>query len=706
MKKILSLVVCICLLIGCSTIAASAANLGWAWPVPASNSISGCFTDGRNHNAIDISAPKGSTVISAYTGKVIDTNTTCSHNYAKLSSCGCSGGRGNYIYILSSFNGQNYVSRYCHLSTVNVSVGQNVSKGQTIGTVGSTGYSMDFHLDYQIYIPTSGNNFNASRFVDPLMDGFLEVPAGLNANASSTSCCDEYVYKVLNGNISIINFNPCGGTCSTSFIVRKFGQLYGDLPVPVRDGYIFDGWYSERNGKGAKYTSDMKYWGKNETVTWYANWKIDGSIINFDPCGGTCSTSFIVKKFGELYGTLPTPKRDGYIFDGWYSEKNGKGTKYTSDMKYWGKNETVTWYANWKIDGSIINFDPCGGTCSTSFIVRKFGQLYGDLPVPVRDGYIFDGWYSERNGKGAKYTSDMKYWGKNETVTWYANWKIDGSIINFDPCGGTCSTSFIVKKFGELYGTLPTPKRDGYIFDGWYSEKNGKGTKYTSDMKYWGKNETVTWYANWIQNSPDIDLPHSVLFPKTNTYTQGQFTDVPASQWFTGNVAAAVEFGLMKGNSVSTFNPYGDVTLAEAITMAARIHSIYTTGDESFVQASGNAWYQVYLDYAYQNGIIDLSYYGADVQKKATRAQYAEIFANALPDEALSSQNDVPDNAIPDVSVSAPYAPAVYKLYRAGILAGGDANGTFSPLTYITRAESATIVARMADSDNRMSFSL
>lgn len=556
MKKILSLVVCICLLIGCSTIAASAANLGWAWPVPASNSISSCFTDGRNHNAIDISAPKGSSVISAYAGKVIATNTTCSHNYGKNSSCGCGGDLGNYIYILSSFNGQDYVSRYGHLSTVNVSVGQNVSKGQAIGTVGSTGYSTGFHLDYQIYIPTSGNNFNASRFVDPLMDGFLEVPAGLNANASSTSCCDEYVYKVLNGNISIINFNPCGGTCSTSFIVRKFGQLYGDLPVPVRDGYIFDGWYSERNGKGAKYTSDMKYWGKNETVTWYANWKIDGSIINFDPCGGTCSTSFIVKKFGELYGTLPTPKRDGYIFDGWYSEKNGKGTKYTSDMKYWGKNEIVTWY------------------------------------------------------------------------------------------------------------------------------------------------------ANWIQNSPDIDLPHSVLFPKTNTYTQGQFTDVPASQWFTGNVAAAVEFGLMKGNSVSTFNPYGDVTLAEAITMAARIHSIYTTGDESFVQASGNAWYQVYLDYAYQNGIIDLSYYGADVQKKATRAQYAEIFANALPDEALSSQNDVPDNAIPDVSVSAPYAPAVYKLYRAGILAGGDANGTFSPLTYITRAESATIVARMADSDNRMSFSL
>ena len=67
-----------------------------------------------------------------------------------------------------------------------------------------------------------------------------------------------------------------------------------------------------------------------------------------------------------------------------------------------------------------------------------------------------------------------------------------------------------------------------------------------------------------------------------NRYVQGQFTDIPASQWFTKNVAGAVEFGLMKGNTPSTFNPYGDVTLAETITMAARIHSIYTTGAESF----------------------------------------------------------------------------------------------------------------------------
>lgn len=287
----------------------------------------------------------------------------------------------------------------------------------------------------------------------------------------------------------------------------------------------------------------------------------------------------------------------------------------------------------------------------------------------------------------------------------------NASKINFDPCGGSCDTKYIIKSFGDIYGTLPTPKREGYKFDGWYSEKNGKGSKYTSDMKYWGDREEITWYANWkAQDESDAETPISpsvsVHFPKVSVYVQGQFTDVPAAQWFTQNVAGAVEFGLMKENTASTFNPYGDVTLAETITMAARIHSIYTTGAESFDQSVGDVWYQVYLNYAYQNGIIGYSLYSGNVQEKATRAQYAEIFANALPDEALAAKNSVPDAAIPDVTMQDSYAGAVYKLYRAGILAGGDANGTFSPLTYITRAESATVVARMADSDNRMSFSL
>lgn len=202
------------------------------------------------------------------------------------------------------------------------------------------------------------------------------------------------------------------------------------------------------------------------------------------------------------------------------------------------------------------------------------------------------------------------------------------------------------------------------------------------------------------------ETQEAVHFPKVAVYTQGQFTDVPASQWYTKSVASAVEFGLMKGNSPSTFHPAGDVTIAEAITMAARIHSIYTTGTESFVQKSGQAWYQVYLDYAYKNGIISQSDYTCDVSQKITRAKFAAIFAKALPSKALAAKNTVADGKIPDVPTSASYAAAVYQLYRAGIFSGSDEKGSFYPQKTISRAEAAAVVSRMADSDNRVAVSL
>ena len=225
------------------------------------------------------------------------------------------------------------------------------------------------------------------------------------------------------------------------------------------------------------------------------------------------------------------------------------------------------------------------------------------------------------------------------------------------------------------------------------------GSDYRGDYavtNYW----TVYGDPNWTP------APQEIHFPRTGAYTQGQFTDVSASQWYTKYVAEAVELGLMKGNGDKTFAPQGNVTIAEAITMAARIHSIYTTGSESFQQTSGTAWYQVYLDYAYKNGIIDQSCCQSDVTQEITRAQYAEIFANALPDDGLEARNTVADNAIPDVPSSKPYADAVYKLYRAGILAGNDGKGTFAPQSNMTRAESAAVVSRMADTDNRLDVTL
>ena len=86
-------------------------------------------------------------------------------------------------------------------------------------------------------------------------------------------------------------------------------------------------------------------------------------------------------------------------------------------------------------------------------------------------------------------------------------------------------------------------------------------------------------------------------FGKVNTYTAGQFSDVPAGSWFAPNVQAAYELDLMTGSSATTFNPSGNLTIAEALVLACRLHSTYVGDGETFAP-DGGTWYQPYVDYA------------------------------------------------------------------------------------------------------------
>lgn len=211
-----------------------------------------------------------------------------------------------------------------------------------------------------------------------------------------------------------------------------------------------------------------------------------------------------------------------------------------------------------------------------------------------------------------------------------------------------------------------------------------------------------------IKTAKEVVPKDEVHFSKTKNYENGKFRDVTKKDWFYKNVVEAYELGLMVGKSESKFEPVGELTLAEAITLATRIHATYHgSGEELNKKASGNdAWYQKYLDYANSKGIIDKGYYHANVNAKANRLQFAEIMAKSLPKEVLKEINKIPSNAIPDVKSSEAKAELVYLLYRAGILSGSDAKGTFKPKSNISRAEVSAIVSRMVESNNRVKVRL
>lgn len=203
-------------------------------------------------------------------------------------------------------------------------------------------------------------------------------------------------------------------------------------------------------------------------------------------------------------------------------------------------------------------------------------------------------------------------------------------------------------------------------------------------------------------------LPYSVLaagltqFAKKNSYSQGQFSDVSAGDWYYDSVKTCYELGLMSGYSDKTFRPAGKITLAECIVTAARIHNIYRSGQGVFDQ-SGTPWYDIPVKYAISNKIIaagDFSDYG----RSATRSEMAYIFSSPLPQQELAAINTVDE--VPDVPSGAPHAEDIYLLYRAGIVTGRGEEGYFDPDSDITRAEAAAIISRLVVPSERRQFTL
>ena len=181
---------------------------------------------------------------------------------------------------------------------------------------------------------------------------------------------------------------------------------------------------------------------------------------------------------------------------------------------------------------------------------------------------------------------------------------------------------------------------------------------------------------------------------KAKTYRSGQFTDINENDWYGYNkeksIATAYEYGLMQGNGAATFNPKGNITVAEAVAIAARVHNIYNGGTGEFIQSG--EWYQTYANYAAEKGIIIAGTF-SDYNKAATRAEMAYIFSRSVPQSEFAAINTI--NSLPDVKSGTKYYSEIIMLYKAGVLTGGDSKGTFSPDNSITRAEAAAIISRV-----------
>ena len=189
-------------------------------------------------------------------------------------------------------------------------------------------------------------------------------------------------------------------------------------------------------------------------------------------------------------------------------------------------------------------------------------------------------------------------------------------------------------------------------------------------------------------------------FTKNLTYADGTFSDVKSTSWYAKEVASAYELGFMNGKGEGTFAPDGNVTVAEAITMASRVHAIYN-GKE--IATTDGKWYDMYVQYALANGIIAEGQY-ENYDRNIMRYEMAVMFADSMPASYFAAKNNV--KSIPDVDPAEEYHDKIMMLYNAGVVMGSTEYGDFLATNSIKRSETAAIINRVALPENRLEKTL
>ncbi|WP_277406631.1 InlB B-repeat-containing protein [Lacrimispora xylanisolvens] len=307
-----------------------------------------------------------------------------------------------------------------------------------------TSRSYEFiYKDYGQYFKTIGSGDNLLNYINPLItvtgkdnvqanlnDKFYQVTASWEAKNlkkneyiewyvikyESAACGTEgwhvdgiirnkesyYVDYVGNGNTGGLTPDGQGYDLNANVTVAKAGGYEGATWLPLKkDGYVFNGWNTRPDGKGAAFnegdsfslTKDFiaaNHSGADNTVTLYAQWRLKNSVqIKFQAVGeGNVSPAneYLNPDIGVSKGAVATPNK-GYKLSGWYSDAActvlvSASARYTPERPAAGWGDGTTFYARFVVDdtqkfGYTVNYYIKGTTAAVPGLVA----LTGSAPV-------------------------------------------------------------------------------------------------------------------------------------------------------------------------------------------------------------------------------------------------------------------------------------------------------------------------------------
>ena len=355
----------------------------------------------------------------------------------------------------------------------------------TINSGNVTSYTYGTGATLPINVTCTGYTFNG---------WFTSATGGTKVTAiSATDTGNKTYYAQWTANTYTVTLNTQSGTLNSGNVAS---YTYGNgvtLPTDVtRTGYTFMGWYTAASG-GTKVTAISATDTGNKTC--YAQWTANAYTVTFNANGGSVPTASKSVTYNSTYGILPTPTRAGYTFNGWYTAASGGSKVIDSTKVTTASNHTL--FAQWTAGTYTVMFNANGGSVSTASKSVTYNSTYGILPTPTRTGYTFNGWYTATSG-GTKVESSTKV-AITAAQTLYARWTVNTYTVTFNANGGSVSTASKSVTYDSAYGTLPTPTRTGYTFNGWFTAASGGSKVIDSTKVTTASNHTL--FARWTANT-------------------------------------------------------------------------------------------------------------------------------------------------------------------------------------------------------------
>ena len=291
--------------------------------------------------------------------------------------------------------------------------------------------------------------------------------------------------------------------------------------------------------------------------------------------------------------TLNNPEKTGYTFAGWSGTGlTGNSTNVTITK---GSTGDRAFTANWTRNTYTISYTLNGGvlpgsqTNPTSYTVESSSIT---LNNPSKTGYTFAGWSG--TGLSGNNTSVTIAKGSTGNRAFTANWTANKYTVTFDYQGATGGNSTANRNvtYDAAYGTLPAPEKTGYVFKGWYTQIEGRGSQITSTTTvnitdaqtlyaYW-KDETapaapvlqsgITLPADWTRTQKTIPLTLSDNVAVTELLVKidnGNYVKV--SGFTGGSQTVAYSYAVTEGNHTYHFkakDAAGNISLeSEAFTV-------------------------------------------------------------------------------------------------------------------------------------------